>query len=84
MDALKPFPPDAHPGARKDDLPPARRVRSWRAIAQEVAYEPDPAKLTKLVAELNQALDEQGIGTLPAKVNGQDKVKGTGSHPAGE
>ena len=40
----------------------------WRVIAEAVTREQDPNKLTKLVAELNQALDEQKIdGTPKAK-----------------
>jgi hypothetical protein len=39
-----------------------RTSRPWKVVAQEVAHESDPAKLTELIAELIQALDEQGIG----------------------
>lgn len=32
---------------------------SWKAIAEAITHEQDPKKITELVAELNQALDEQ-------------------------
>jgi hypothetical protein len=66
MNSLKLFPPDANSGANAGAQPPAGPARPWKVIAQEVSGEQDPAKLTKLVAELNQALDEQAIGRSPA------------------
>lgn len=41
------------------------KSRPWRVVAAEVSSEQDPNKLTKLVGELNQALDEQGIDGRP-------------------
>lgn len=81
MNSLKPFLPDADSGASTVAKPPARRARPWKVIAQEVSAEQDSAKLTKLVAELNQALDEQGVGGSPATENFHDQVneKGNGS-----
>jgi hypothetical protein len=39
-------------------------VRPWMEIAEEESREQDPAKLSRLVRELNQALGEQGVGKL--------------------
>jgi hypothetical protein len=44
-------------------------ARPWRVVAEEVSREQDPARLTKLVEELNQALDEQGIGKSQSKTH---------------
>ena len=38
--------------------------RPWNVIAEEVCREQDPARVTKLLEELGQALEEQGIGRL--------------------
>ena len=38
-----------------------RPVRRWRVIAEEASREHDPARMIKLIQELNQALEEQGI-----------------------
>ena len=70
MNTLKPFAPRANSGASAGAQPPAGRARPWKVIAQEVSGEQDRAKLTKLVAELNQALDEQGVGGSPATMKG--------------
>jgi hypothetical protein len=64
MNAVKPSLPDANPGASTGDQPYARRARPWKVVAQELSDERDPDKLTKLIAELNQALDEQEIGNF--------------------
>lgn len=74
MSAVEPFLPDANTGSSTGTQPPAGRARPWKVIAQEVSHEQDSAKLTKLVAELNQALDEQGIGMSPAMLNPDDQV----------
>jgi hypothetical protein len=81
MNTLKPFAPRANSDASAGAQPPAGCARPWKAIAQEVSVEPDPEKLTKLVAELNQALDEQGVGGSPATINPHDQFneKGNGS-----
>ena len=62
MNAAQLFFPDENSGGSKGEQPPARRVRPWKIVAEEASHEQDPAKLANLVAELNQALDEQGIG----------------------
>jgi hypothetical protein len=36
--------------------------RPWRVVAAEITTEHDPNKITKLVFELNRALDQQCIG----------------------
>jgi len=42
--------------------------RPWKRIAEEVTHEQDPKKMVELVAELNQALNEQRIdGTQKPK-----------------
>jgi hypothetical protein len=48
---------------------PENPPRPWRMVAAEVAAEFDPKKLAVLVEELNQALEEQGIG----RSDGQSK-----------
>lgn len=74
MSAVEPFLPDANTGSSTGTQALAGRARPWKVIAQEVSHEQDSAKLTKLVAELNQALDEQGIGMSPAMLNPDDQV----------
>lgn len=37
-------------------------ARHWKVIAKEVTREQNPEKLSELIGELNQALDEQAIG----------------------
>jgi hypothetical protein len=74
VSAVEPFLPDANTGSSTGTQPPAGRARPWKVIAQQVSHEQDSAKLTKLVAELNQALDEQGIGMSPAVLNPDDQV----------
>jgi len=39
--------------------------RPWKRIAEEVIREQDPKKMAELVAELNQALNEQTIDGAP-------------------
>lgn len=39
--------------------------RPWKVVAEQASHEQDPAKLTELLAELTQALDEQAIGKPP-------------------
>jgi hypothetical protein len=39
-----------------------RTTRPWKVVAEEVAHESNPEKLTQLIVELKQALDEQGFG----------------------
>ena len=82
MSAVEPFLPDANTGASTGAQPPAGRARPWKVIAQEVSHEEDCAKLTKLVAELNQALDEQGIRMSPARMNSHEKAKEDGNGSA--
>lgn len=41
------------------------KSRPWRVIATEAWGEQNPDKLAKLVAELNQALDEQNFDGTP-------------------
>ena len=81
MNTPKPFASGANSGASAGAQAPAGRARPWKVIAQEVSGEEDPAKLTKLIAELNQALDEQRVGGSPATTNPLDQVneKGNGS-----
>ena len=43
----------------------AHRTRSWKDVAAEVSCEQDSKKMTELVAELNQALDEQELDVTP-------------------
>jgi hypothetical protein len=47
-------------------------ARSWKVVAEEVSLEQDPQKLTELIVELNQALEEQGL-------DGKPKPKGDAS-----
>jgi len=82
MNTLNPFPPGANSGASAGAQPPTESARPWKVIAQEVSGEQDPAKLTKLIAELNQALDEQGNGSSPAIINPHDQVNEEGSGSA--
>jgi hypothetical protein len=49
--------------------------RSWKIIAEEISCEKDPTKLSRLVAELNQALDEQGVDGVPQC---EDKLQSDG------
>jgi hypothetical protein len=52
----------------------AGNSRPWKLIAEEVTREQDPKKMGELVAELNQALDEQKIdGTPKAKPDSKPK-----------
>ena len=45
--------------------------RPWKLVAAEVLGEQDPKKMTELITELNQALDEQNLdGTPKPKPNG--------------
>jgi hypothetical protein len=53
------------------DDPGAKLARPWRVIAAEVAVEQDSQKLSKLVAELNRALEEQGVVKLDGSHNKQ-------------
>jgi hypothetical protein len=39
--------------------PPPTKSRPWKIIADEVSGERDPVKLSRLIEELNRALDEQ-------------------------
>jgi len=39
--------------------------RPWKLIAEKVSREQEPKKMDELVAELNQALEEQGIDGAP-------------------
>ena len=68
-------PPDVNTSASSGVQPPAGHARPWRVISQEISHEQDSAKLTRLIAELNQALDEQGIGMSPARMNSHEKAK---------
>jgi hypothetical protein len=47
-------------------------ARSWKVVADEVSREQDPKKMTELVTELDQALEEQGL-------DGKPKPKGDAS-----
>lgn len=35
--------------------------RPWRVIAEEALHEHDASKMTELIVELNQALEQQGL-----------------------
>lgn len=39
--------------------PAPTKTRPWKIIADEVSSEKDPVKLSRLIEELNRALDEQ-------------------------
>src|SRR5215469_509724 len=43
----------------------APATRPWKVVAAEVSREQDPNKMTELVAELNQALEEQDLDGTP-------------------
>lgn len=47
-------------------------TRPWKDIAAAVSNEQNPEKMTQLIAELNQVLDEQGIDGRP-KVKSDSK-----------
>jgi hypothetical protein len=52
----------------------AHSTRSWKTVAAEVTREQDPKKMTELITELNQALEEQNInGTPKARPDGNPK-----------
>jgi hypothetical protein len=40
---------------------PQRPARPWREVAAEVTQERDCDKLLRLIQELNEALEEQGV-----------------------
>ena len=40
-------------------------TRPWREIAGELAQETDRNKISELLEQLNQALEEQGMGEPP-------------------
>ena len=82
MSTVEPLLPDVNGGTSTAAQPPAGRARPWKVIAQEVSHEQDSAKLTKLVAELKQALDEQRIGTSLARMNSHEKAKEDGNGSA--
>ena len=42
-------------------------VRPWPVILDEVIAEANPRKLILLIRELNQAMQEQGVGTKTTK-----------------
>ena len=51
--------------------------RPWKAVAAEISREQDPKKMTELVTELNQALDEQNLdGTPKLKPDSKPKPDG--------
>lgn len=54
--ALKVSLEQASQGGHPEPTPP------WKAIAEAITHEQDPKKMTELVAELNQMLDEQMDG----------------------
>ena len=43
----------------------AQATRPWKIIAEEVSREQDSKRMPELVAELNQALDEQNLDGTP-------------------
>jgi hypothetical protein len=53
-----------------DSLAP-KPPRPWQVIAEEASHEHDPVQLANLIAELNQALEEQGL----SKSMGDDRQK---------
>lgn len=57
-----------------------RTTRPWKVIAEEVSHEQDPVRLSKLIEELNRALDEQGVGKPVGKPkpDGQPRPDGSG------
>ena len=46
-----------------------KATRPWQIVAEEVARESDPEKLTRLLEELNRALDEQCIKPRSGRSN---------------
>lgn len=54
--------------------------RPWKVVAEQASHEQDPARLTELVAELTQALDEQAIGK-PATFDPGGAAKSDGKSP---
>lgn len=56
---------------------PAHSTRPWQDIAAEVTKEQDPKKMTELVVELNEALDEQTLDGAPkVKPDGKPEANG--------
>lgn len=54
----------------------AKSTRSWKVIAAEASHEQDPKKMTELITELNQALDEQNLdGTSKPSFDGNPKLE---------
>ena len=43
------------------DNPPGTPARPWRVIAEQASLEFDSKKMTDLLRELNQALEERGV-----------------------
>jgi len=55
----------------------AQSIRQWKVVAAEISREPDPRKITELIIELNQALDEQNPhGTIKPRSDGKPKPDG--------
>jgi hypothetical protein len=60
--------------AGQDGQAQAHSTRPWNVIAVDVSRERDAEKMTELVAELNQALDEQNLdGTPKSTPDGKSK-----------
>lgn len=47
-------------------------IRPWKVIAEEASHEQDPVKLSRLVQELNEAIDAQGV-SKPKKNAGENR-----------
>jgi len=54
----------------------AHSTRPWKDIAKEVTHEQDPKKMSELIGELNQALDEQNIDGSPKRRSDVTKLDG--------
>jgi hypothetical protein len=81
INSLSPSLPNEDSSASTGAKPSAGRARPWKIVAKEVSGEQDPSKLTKLVVELIQALDDQAIGGSPSRINPHDQPneRGNGS-----
>lgn len=53
-------------------MQPQKNPRPWRIVASEAALERDSQKLMTLLAELNDALEEQGMVKADGKNRSED------------
>jgi hypothetical protein len=49
--------------------------RPWQVLADDVCREQDAVKLRRLIAELNEAMEEQGVGRAHGRSKTSGKVK---------